>query len=263
LSSAHPGILHIAPGDSAGGSLRQAIRDVGRDDEVLAFRDDLSCGPICPDSPSVRAAWWSQFYDEMDVYLAGNTFWERVAASEDRLVVWFGRRSAHELAFFLAWTDRLGERPYWIIDVTGRPLPLKGRDGEVSQCDRYEAASVVPPYALATLVGAEQPIEPGFRDRCRRDWKRLQAENAPFRIATEEGLISAPADHFDASLLKWASPEWQSIRRIVGSAMGYDDSPYIQVGDMMLLVRIVALVERGALVAEGDPWDMSSKVRLA
>ena len=42
-----------------------------------------------------------------------------------------------------------------------------------------------------------------------------------------------------------------------------DDSPYIQVGDMMLLVRIVALVERGALVAEGDPWDMSSKVRLA
>jgi hypothetical protein len=79
--------------------------------------------------------------------------------------------------------------------------------------------------------------------------RRLQAENAPFRIATEDGLISAPADHFDASLLKWASQEWQSIRRIVGSTMVYDDSSYIQVGDLMLLVRIVALVDRGALAA--------------
>jgi hypothetical protein len=34
--------LHIAPGDSAGGSLRQAIQIAGQDDEVLAFRDDLS-----------------------------------------------------------------------------------------------------------------------------------------------------------------------------------------------------------------------------
>ncbi|MES1151302.1 MAG: DUF1835 domain-containing protein, partial [Dongia sp.] len=95
----------MAPGDSAGGSLRTAIRNAGCDDEVLAFRDDLSCGPIDPDSPSVRAAWWAQFYDEMDVYLAGNGFWERVAATEDRLVVWFSRHSASEFAFFLSWVD--------------------------------------------------------------------------------------------------------------------------------------------------------------
>jgi hypothetical protein len=30
----------------------------------------------------------------------------------------------------------------------------------------------------------------------------------------------------------------------------------------MLLTRIVALVESGKLVADGDPWQMGSKIRL-
>lgn len=48
--------LHIAPGDSAAGSLRQALRIAGRDDELLAFRDDLSCGPgmFFQKKPSVK-----------------------------------------------------------------------------------------------------------------------------------------------------------------------------------------------------------------
>jgi hypothetical protein len=38
---------------------------------------------------------------------------------------------------------------------------------------------------------------------------------------------------------------------------------YMQVGDMMLLARVVALVGEGKLLADGDPWDMRScRVRL-
>jgi hypothetical protein len=45
--------------------------------------------------------------------------------------------------------------------------------------------------------------------------------------------------------------------------MGYNSEPYMQVGDMMLLVRVVALVSEGKLLADGDPWDMRScRVRL-
>src|SRR5580692_6277168 len=96
--------LHIAPGDSAGGSLAQAIRDAGRDEEVLSFLDDLSCGPINPDDPAVRAAWWSRFHEPSEVEAHLRRFWERVMTTSDRLVVWLGRHSARELAFFLAWT---------------------------------------------------------------------------------------------------------------------------------------------------------------
>jgi hypothetical protein len=228
---------------------------------VLAFRDDLSCGPIDPYEPSARAAWWVQFYDEMDVHRTTSVFWVRVAATEDRLVVWFSRHAASEFAFFLAWVDRLGERPYSVIDVTGRPLSWKRRDGTVVSAPS-QAVSVIPEYALKSLLGSEQSMSVELRERYRGDWQRLRTENAPFRIATDAGLVSASVDHFDPQLLAEASPEWQSIRRVVGSAMVLNSEPYFQVGDLMLLTRVVALVESGRLVADGDPWDMSNQVRL-
>ncbi|MBV8413233.1 MAG: hypothetical protein JOY64_36810, partial [Alphaproteobacteria bacterium] len=51
--------------------------------------------------------------------------------------------------------------------------------------------------------------------------------------------------------------------RIVGSVMAYSRDEYIQVGDVFLLGRVVALVEAGKLIAEGNPWDMRGcRVRL-
>src|SRR5579864_4819148 len=121
--------LHIAPGDSAGGSLKRAIQNAGRDDDVLSWPDDLSCGPIASDNCSGRAKWWAPFYGDRDIEGDLNRFWGRIATTGDRLVVWFGRHRASELAFFLAWTDRLGDRPYEYVDVTGRQFLVKRRDG--------------------------------------------------------------------------------------------------------------------------------------
>src|SRR5690348_799492 len=100
-------VLHIAPSDSAGGSLRQAVRAAGRDDEVLSFRDDLSCGPIASDDPSVRAIWWGQFCDPSEVEADLRNFWHRFETACERLVLWFSRHAARELAFFLACVERL------------------------------------------------------------------------------------------------------------------------------------------------------------
>ncbi len=77
-------------------------------------------------------------------------------------------------------------------------------------------------------------------------------------------MVSAPADCFDALLLAQSTLEWQRMARVIGNTMGHNCEPYIQVGDMMLLTRVVALVEAGKLLADGDPWDMRScRVRLA
>src|SRR5260370_37616985 len=104
--------LHIAPGDSAGGSLTRAIRDAGQDDEVLPFRDDLSCGPIDSDEPSARAIWWNRFYEASEVEAALAEFWERVTTADDRLVVCCCRHSAPEPSVFPALAARLRARPY-------------------------------------------------------------------------------------------------------------------------------------------------------
>ncbi len=252
-------MLHIAPGLSAGSELRQALRGAGRSDEVLASCDDLSCGPIDPDSPSVRLDWWRQFRscadhdDYMAVFGQIPAFWDRVTSTDEHLVVWFGRHAATELAFFSAWAEKLGDRPYDIVDVTER--------------EKLAVVSIVNEQRLSTMLGSEQPVTPTERDKARRQWRRLKAENAPFRVVSEAGLVSAPIDHFDSWLLERATPEWRQAARIVGDAMGYNMGynmePYIQVGDLVLLTRIVALVEQGKLLADGDPWDKTTcRLRL-
>jgi hypothetical protein len=255
-------ILHISPGDSAGGSIAQALRDGGRDDEVLRFLDDLSCGPIDSDEASARAAWWGRFYEPSEVEATLSAFWERVASTDDQLVVWFGRHSARELAFFLAWADRVGDRPYQIIDVTGRQLPTRRRDGSPALSRPAGCVSILQPESLRSLLGQERLITARERDESRLCWERLRGENAPFRVITETGLVSAPVDYFDWQLLEQASSELQPAVRVVMRAIGYNSEPFTQVGDVMLRTRIAALVADGRLLAEGDPTTWSCRVRL-
>lgn len=255
-------VLHIAPGDSAGGSLKQAIRQAGRDDEVLPFRDDLSCGPIDSDDPSARAAWWAQFYEWFEVEEPLRTFWRRVLETQDRLVVWVGRRSARELAFFLAWVDRLGERAYEVVDVTGRQFSFKRRDGTKAVIQSAQSVSPIPAEALKSLLDSGRSLTTEEQGEYRRRWRRLREENAPFRIVADAELGSAPIDYFDPWILEQATTEWQRLIRIVANGIAYSER-YLQVGELMLLTRVVALVEQGKLAADGDPWDMRCcRIRL-
>ena len=253
-------MLHIAPGYSACGSLRQAILAADQMDEVLPCPDDLSCGPIASDDPSARAAWWMSHVEGFDEFEPSlKAFWTRIAETDEPLVVWFARHSAVEFSFFLSLADRLGDRPYAIVDLTGMRFAFGWRDGSFAA----QSVSRVRPDGLRSLLGKERPITGQEQTEARRVWQRLREENAPFRVVTESGLMSAEADHFDPLLLDRATPEWRMVARVIGEAMGYNSEPYDQVGDLMLLQRIIALVDGGKLLADGDPCQMHAcRVRL-
>jgi hypothetical protein len=122
----------------------------------------------------------------------------------------------------------------------------------------------VPADGLRTLLGSERLVTARESAVSQQQWEQLRSENAPFRVVTPEGLVSAPIDHFDLLLLAEVTRQWQRIVRVVGNAMGHNsEPPYYQVGDLMLMTRVVALVDEGKLLSDGDPWDMrSSRVRL-
>ena len=255
--------IQIAPGDSAGGSLQQAMLQAGRDDEVLRFLDDLSCGPIASDDHQARVDWWRQFFEADEREDKLKAFWKRVTTTEDRLVVWYGRHSAQELAFFLAFSDRLGERPYEFIDVAGHQWYSTRRDGSTALGVPATAAGTIPPEQLRSFLGTERRPTAEEREAAGSRWRRLKAENAPFRIVTDEGLASAPIDHFDHLIMGQVTTEWQRINRVIGYTLGETMEPYLQVGDVMLHERLIALVEGGQLEADGDPGDMfDCRVRL-
>ena len=255
--------LHIAPGLSAGGLIVQAVRGAGRHDKVLSWPDDLSCGPINSDDPAARARWWAPYHGDGKIEADLRAFWEHVRTTDDRLVVWFGRHSASELAFFLAWADRLGGRPFDIVDVTGLVFPLGRKADPSAMSTPVQAVGIINPERLRTLLARERPATALEVEQASQSWRKLKLENAPFRVVTATGLLSAQLDYFDPSLLQQATPEWKKVVRVVGEAMAFCGEPYFQVGDTMLLARVVALVGEGKLLADGDPRNMwSSRVRL-
>ena len=238
--------MHVAPDNWRAGSLKQALRIAGHQQEVLSFNDDLSCGPIAWGTARERVAWWSHIHaplQEEDLTM----FWHRIETADERLVLWFGRHSASELAFFLALADRLGDRPYDVVEIS----------------QPGGAVELVPSYLLPALIETAHPISPQEAADAGQLWQRLRAQNAPFRIVTSAGLASAPIDHFNSSILGQAAKEWSSAARVIGSTMAHNCEPYVQVGDAILLARLVALVEEGKLLADGDPWNMRAcRVRL-
>lgn len=249
------GILHVAPCASAAGSLRQAMRASGRSDNVIGFSDDLSCGPISSVDPSQRTAWWASVQDRSERPDIA-AFWNRILWTTDRLVVWFGRHSAQEHAFYLSLAYRLGDRPYDVIDVTGLQLPRRSPSGEPGLSPPKVAVSLMPDDELESLLGTERAMTIQERENAARCWRRLKSENAPFRIITQAGLVSAPDTIFDNLLLQQATKKWRRIVRVIGDTMGHNIEPFIQTGDVMLQARVVALVGEGKLVADGDPWDI-------
>ena len=255
-------VLHVVPRDSAGGSLSEALRLAGHQHEVLSFPDDLSHGPIAWSTSRERAAWWSHVHEpkqEDDL----EAFWLRLETTNRRLFVWFGRHSASELAFFLALVDRLGDRSYNIVDVTNLQWTFTRPDGTSAVTQPAGAVGMVPTDQLVAQLETARPISPQEAGDAGWLWQRLRAQNAAFRVVTPTGLASAPIDHFDASILEQAATEWRSSAYVIGSTMANNCDPYMQVGDVMLLARLVALIEERKLLADGDPGDMRAcRVRL-
>ncbi len=98
----------------------------GRDDDVLPFGDDLTCGPINSDA-AAWVAWWQPLYEDA-IGEHFQSFWRRIDESEDRLVVRFGRHYAQELAFRLAFAFHMNGRAYDDIDVTDLRIPGRQTD---------------------------------------------------------------------------------------------------------------------------------------
>jgi hypothetical protein len=211
----------------------------------------------------VRAAWWASIEHETGIENDIRAFWHRIEATDARLVVWFGRHASSEHAFFLCWADRLGERPFDIVDVTGRQFSFVSRDGSSATSAPAQGVGMAPPNQMKSLLGSERPYTVQERQVASQQWRRLRRENAHFRVVSAAGLVSAPANHFDRLILVQATAEWRTIRLTIGYVMADESNDYLQVGDTMLLTRIISLIDEGKLLVDGDRRDIwSSRVRL-
>ncbi|HXP77779.1 MAG TPA: DUF3658 domain-containing protein [Stellaceae bacterium] len=259
--------VHILVGESAGSSLRQALRSMKRDDCIVAMDDDLSIGPIDPAEPKARIAWMAEElgYD-VDEALVGRVerFWVDALAPADRRIVWTSRRSARDYAGFLEWLWRLGDQGCEIVGLTDARFPDRCAEGPAGYLSLVISPGILSPDQIVAmgLLDRAEPLAPAVRAGYRDLWRRLRTENAPLRVVSETGLSSAPITVYDDELMSYAVPQWRKVARIVGEALT-NQHEYFQCADLLLAARVRALAKAGRLEARGNPLEMRfSEVRL-
>lgn len=246
--------MHVVISASGAGSLRQALRAAGRRKErIVAFPDHLSYGPIDPPDPESRLDWMVAAlghertdWDWLPEHV--NEFWRRASEPAARTVVWTSSRSADEHAAFLAWVERMDGQPYDVADLGDIEITKRYKDGRQRR-DKAVSLGLLPPEAIveAALWDLARPLDAFERMAHLSTWRRLRTENAPLRIIGPDGLKSAPISAFDASLLSYASDQWQRAIRLIGSVMAFEFPDYFQVDDHILAARLVHLIATGEL----------------
>ena len=254
--------LHIMFSPLAAGSLRQGLEQAGRDDQVVAYFDDLSFGPIDPPDLDVRRAWDGEElgYDDYDLSARMAAFWTAALAPGRRRIVWVTRRSPKEYAGLLEFLRQIGDEPFEIIDLTDVAIEPTAFTEE-----RIGATWAIHPgeFLQYRLFERASPLSPEDRVRYADTWSRLRAENAPLRVIENGELCSAPMTYFDAQLLSAATGEWRRAAYLVGvTLVEIWETSFYQTGDLVLFARVRALVDSGDLEGRGDLTTPSFEVRL-
>ena len=272
LYAPQPKTLHIVFGLSAAGSIREALKRTDRPDKVVGLVDDFSHGPTDSTDVKARQAFTEDVlgydFEDENIRKTRKAFWRKSLDHRQRRIVWLSRWSTLEYCNFLAWLERNGNAPFELVDLTDASLP--------SRLD----PSISLPVQCTSLIGADQFVRYRLWQRASppsgqqlfdwiRLWGRLRSDDAPLRVITPEGLVSAPIEHFDVDLLAQVGDDWIDGRRIVGETMGamMDDSfregGVYQCGDLILFSRVRALVKSGVLEKKGRLNSATFKVRRA
>ncbi|WP_169085740.1 DUF1835 domain-containing protein [Paenibacillus sp. PL91] len=266
--------VHIAFGDSFAGSLKAAIKKLGREDtdKVITFRDRYSIGPIWQlheeEGRTKRQEWFFDHIngrddeddnEEMHQSLirqislippqATITIWSSMNAHEQvglRYAVYLLRKSLNQV-FILSATEacsRLFNRPNLTIEYT-------------------HAGEITPDKLQAVLRDRSEsmPISGDSRAALETEWLKLAEQPEVLRICKDERVLPVSQDYFDSYLMETVEKlhsgrgnrDFIKAARVIGEALGYCDQ---YVGDDYFEYRIRELIYSGRLKIKGVPRAM-------
>jgi hypothetical protein len=261
--------LHIVFSLSAADSLREGLATAARNEDVIGLGDDWSQGSVGSDDLTERL---NRVEDVLEIDItkedrAGiETFWQLALDGTRPRIVWLSQWSAMEYCGFLEWLRRNGGAAYILVDLTDTSLP-DPRTPTICYAVQCVSLLIGKQFAENALWLSAAPPSSGRILYWAALWDGLRTENAPLRVITPSGLISAPIDHFDDQLLKHSTGDWVLDRHIVGQALvdiafgSFRKRGVFQCGDLVLFARLRVLVKEGMLQGLGDPCERDFKVR--
>lgn len=245
-------VVHVVFSPSAAGSLKQALGTIGCKDRVIGQMDDLSFGPISETGHRERLSWIENelAYDGYEEVLrSDDVFWAKATSDEKYPVIWVNRRCAKEYAGFLEFLWRVPGVNFAIVDLTD--TVFAGREGKTFVRSFGEVAPEQ--IVEAQLFRRRAKLSAEETESYKLVWRQLKTENAPLRIVSAHGLVSAPITYFDESISSFVPEKWTKCAWVIVQVwMQQASGPFRQAGDLLLSARLRTLAEAGVFEHQGD-----------
>lgn len=256
--------VHITFTESAGGSLRHALRNK-TDEIVLALSDDLSLGPISPYDPELRKEYFESLFAEIEdegdyrtlpeeneeFWGEVGAFWEQVSETKAEKIVWFTRRSVCEYTGFLELLSReKNPSELLVVDLT-EGLDIVHESGKTERIVPISLGELQPEWLLSGKNKARRLTEEELAYYLGR-WEELKKDNLPLRTLWRGQLYAKNPDLYDKLILEIVPETWTSAARVVGEMLGKLSEEYNLAGDLFLYSRLLELAKAGLVETEGE-----------
>ncbi|SAL63166.1 DUF1835 domain-containing protein [Caballeronia telluris] len=259
-------IIHVTNGDHAADTLREALKLAGRDEPVVALKDDLAVGPIrnVDDAPDTRATFWRHVlagdgidfdaeFEQQETQLQG------LVRNDAQIVVWHGQSASDQLTLRrVAYHLRNAPQRLNEAKLSDRDLPfVTDADGQERRRGRSDGATAVGMFSaeemLAKLPSAA-PISVLRIGRLALEWQEAKHVNAQTRRWQDNTFVAGTYAEIDQAILELVTPDWQPARRIAGQVMSAEFG--FMVSDSIAFWRCRELAMAGRLKLRGEPGDI-------
>ena len=236
--------VHLIAGENAATVVREALRALGRDEEVVSFPDDFAAGPLLgiDAGGKERITWWARLGEthspEDAAVLDDVAVWERLRTEARDVVLWYGT-SPNETLLMLRACWQFREHADRLSEVALKPQLKPGVPAFVG------AIAIQGPKA-AQAAWPERAKITDVAQRAER-WEKLRSHDGDFLRELREGeIVELPVDAHDAKLLT-AAADWVLSLRLLGAVLAH-----VPVGDSLLRWRVYELLRKGQLQGRGD-----------
>ncbi|HEX7937053.1 MAG TPA: DUF1835 domain-containing protein [Paraburkholderia sp.] len=253
--------IHLTNGDVAAESLHSALREAGRDERVLALRDDLAVGPLrgIDDGPEVRSAFWDRAStdskrDFVREFREQAAALDSIARGQANLVVWHGESASDQLmlrrvCYHLRNSpQRLNEVRLSIRDLTDAGAWAHSRK------DRATAVGMFAPAVLQARLPDAAPISVLRISRLALEWQEAKHANGETRRWRDNTFTSGSFADLDALILEHATGDWQPAARVAAEVMNVELGFLVSDNILLWRFRELAATRRVKLRGDANAW---------
>ena len=268
-------VVHILFGDSASGSLKNALKEMGLQDEekVISFSDLFSIGPVWQLQDKVglnqRYDWIKNHLifddDYMDEYqhnFNDTTSMIQAIPQNTKIIIWGGENS-HEQTALRYVMYLLKGKNYDIVLMDTTKQYKNHFDVPDTDCYPLHTGEIIP-EKLRLIYEKGRKVSPISQEQCEKlvkEWQELSSTQEVLRVWENQEIMSVEETYYDDYIINKAKKlhkerennDFMKSARLIGEVIGYLNQ---YIGDEYFEYRVRHLIMNGVFEIEGVPKAM-------